>query len=81
MIQLVNHHWTDLQQRHASALVEHQDLLLRKKSSKHQTSFSDTFYQLNSMLSNRATHIGFGKKSDIALKNANPSPDKYDKPS
>lgn len=33
------------------------------------------------MLSNRATHIGFGKKSDIAPKNINPSPDKYDKPS
>jgi hypothetical protein len=30
-----------------------------------------------SMLSNRATFIGFGKKCDIGPKTFNPSPDKY----
>ena len=42
---------------------------------------SDTIYDIPTMLSTRATFIGFGKKSEIAPKNFNPSPDKYDKQS
>lgn len=41
--------------------------------------FSDAFYEKPSMLSNRATFIGFGKKTDISPKVFSPSPDCYEK--
>lgn len=38
-------------------------------------------YELPSMLSKRATAIGFGKKVDLVPKDKSPSPDSYDKKS
>lgn len=38
---------------------------------------SDNIYEMPSMISQRSTSIGFGKKSEIGRKNSNPSPDKY----
>lgn len=43
--------------------------------------FSDAIYDKPSMLSNRSTFIGFGKKTDINPRVFSPSPEKYDKPS
>lgn len=50
-------------------------------SSKKWNLQSDVMYELPSVMSKRATSIGFGKKVDLVPKNRSPSPNLYDKKS